>query len=325
MVSPPSISFFSTLSVCNLICFFLAVQSSLNAQPLPNAEETLSIQSRSFSLSVPEQPDLKGGHLQGIQLFNGTLLISGSSEQFGYLCVFQKLGNDFHYLGLKPLAQGPLNHAGGFQLAENWLAIGLEDPKSKRRSVIQLIDVSSFKTVSAPPVYSLEREGDVKMSTAGAVALLKRKDHFLLAVGTWDCTTIDFYRSNGIDPYSEGFDFQLWTHWDSREAIRKDWKSKDFGSYQSLQLTEDSTGIYLTGFGRTKNGTDLADVFLLHSDLDPYHLMQKTASYSVQAKGGVSFRNGAGFTIFDGVPSIIAVGHKLSPRTELQIFPIHFK
>lgn len=294
----------------------------MKAQPLPDAEETLSIESKSFILDVPEQTDLKGGHLQGIQLFNGTLIVSGSSQQFGYLCVFQKLGNEFRYLGLKPLARQPLNHAGGFQLTENWLAIGLEDPKSKRKSVIQLIDVSSFKSISGPPVYSLEREGDVKMSTAGAVALLKRKDHFLLAVGTWDCTTIDFYRSNGLDPYADGFDFVLWTHWDSREAKRKDWTSKEFGNYQNLQLTEDSTGMYITGFGRTKNGTNMADVFLLHPELDPYRLMQKTASFSVQCKGEVTFRNGAGFTQFDGKPAIIAVGHDLCPKMQVQIFPV---
>ena len=310
---------------CNLVCFVSVFQSLSQAQPLTDAAETLSIQSRSFHLSVPEQPDLKGGHLQGVQLFNGTLLVSGSSEQFGYLCVFQQMGNTFHYLGLKPLAQFPLNHAGGFQLAENWLAIGLEDPRSKRRSVVQLIDVSSFKTISAPPAYSLQREGDAKMSTAGAVALLKRKDHFLLAVGTWDCTTIDLYRSNGTDPYAEGFDFQLWTHWDSREAIRKDWTTKEFGSYQNLQLSEDSTGIYLTGFGRAKNGTDMADVFLLHTELNAYRLVQKTGSYTVQCKGEVSFRNGAGFAIFDGVPSIIAVGHNLCPKTEVQVFPVKRK
>lgn len=318
-------SLFSALNVCNFYCFFLVFHCSLNAQPLPNSEEALSIESKSFLLSVPEQADLKGGHLQGIQLFNGTLLVSGSSDKFGYLCVFQRLGNDFHYIGLKPLAQHPLNHAGGFQLSENWLGIGLEDPKTKRKSVVQLIDVSSFNTISAPPVYSLQREGDSKMSTAGAVALLKRKDHFLLAVGTWDCTTIDFYRSNGLDPYADAFDFELWTHWDSREAKRKDWSSTEFGSYQSLQLTEDSTGVYITGFGRTKNGTDMADVFLLHSELNPYQLMQKTASFAVQCKGEVSFRNGAGFALMEGRPSVIAVGHNLSPRTELQIFPIHFE
>lgn len=300
-------------------------QLQLVAQPLPDAKETLNVESKKFEVSVPEKDGLEGGHLQGIQLVNGMLIVSGSSNTFAYIAVFQKLGSGFQFIGLKRLAESPFDHAGGFQVDHNWLAIGIEDPKGKRESIIQLIDVSTFKSLSAPPVFSLKRSGEFKRSTAGAVALIKRKDHFLLAVGSWDCMTIDFYVSNGTDPYAENFTFEPWTSWDSREAKRNNWTDRNFGSYQNLQLTEDSTGLYITGFCRTANGTDQADVFKLSPTADPYTLMQKVASYSVQCSGEITFRNGAGFTDFENLQSIIAVGHRLSPKLQFQIFPIKSK
>jgi hypothetical protein len=307
------------LMILALACMVFIARSF--SQPLPDGEETLSVESQSLAMVVPEQPELNGGHLQGVQLHNETLIISGSSKQFGYLAVFQLLGSDFKFIGVKKLAAAPFNHAGGFQIAENWLAVGIEDPIGKRSSVIQLIDVSSFEKLSGPPVYSLQRKGEFKRSTAGAVALLKRNDHFLLAVGSWDSTVIDFYTSNHTDPYADDFKFEPWTSWDSREAKRKDWTDREYNSYQSLQLTEDSTGVYITGFARN-GGANKADVFKLQTDSDPYSLMKKVATYSVQCRGDVTFRNGAGLSLFHELPSIVAVGHDLTPKTNVQIFPV---
>lgn len=318
MIELPRITFIKTLFFAVAFLLFEAIQ----AQPLPHLGESLLVDSLNYKSSVPRQPDIDGGHLQGVQLYNETLIVSGSSKQFGYLGLFQKLGNDFRFLGLKKLAPEPFNHAGGFQIAENWLAVGLEDPIGRRHSIVQLIDVSDFKKLQAPPVYTLRRKGEYKFSTAGAVALLKREDHFLLAVGSWDCVTIDFYISNHLDPYASDFEFEKWTTWDSREAIRKNWTDKKFGSYQNLQLREDSTAVYITGFCRASNQSNRADVFRMEANADPYTMMQKVASYTVQCKGGVTFRNGAGFANFEDKPSIIAVGHKLFPEMQFQVFPI---
>ncbi len=279
-------------------------------------------ESRLFDIPVPADVALSGGHLQGIQYRNGMLIVSGSSSEYGYLALFQEMGQNFRFIGMKKLARSPFDHAGGFQLAENWLAVGIEDPSGKRESIIQIIDVSSFEKFSGPPVFTLKRQGEPKVSTAGAVAILQRTDHFLLAVGSWDCTTIDFYVSNGTDPYAEDFAFEKWTTWDSREAIRRNWVDKDLGSYQNLQLTEDPTGLYITGFCRTGKGADQADVFTLKPDSDPYHLLTKTATYKVQCQDNITFRNGAGFAHYNGTRSIIAVGRSLSPTMKFQVFQV---
>jgi hypothetical protein len=319
-IAKPSMNIQTRLFSITLL-LLLAVQS-LIAQPLKDGEETLSVEGQSFELNVPKQDGLSGGHLQGIQLNNGTLIVSGSSKEFGYLAFFQLLAGEFKFLGTKKLAQSPFNHAGGFQVTDNWLAVGVEDPQGKRQSIIQIIDISTFENISAPPVYTLQRKGEWKYSTAGSVGLLKRENHFLLAVGSWDSKTIDFYRSNHLNPKSDDFAFEPWTTWDSREAIRKDWVSKSYGDYQSLQLTEDETGVYLSGFSRTSNGSNQIDVFLMKPSADPYTMMRKTATYSVQCNNDVTFRNGGGFSDFFDTPSILAVGHNLFPGTRVQIFPI---
>lgn len=291
-------------------------------QPLPNLGEVLEAESQAFSIKVPEQDGLVGGHLQGIQLSNDRLFVSGSSKAFGYLATFRKVDDRFQFVGVKKLGKAPTNHAGGFQIADNWLAVGVEDPKSKKHSVIQLLDISSFESFSKPPIYLLERTGDWKLSTAGAVGIIKRKDHFLLAVGTWDCTTIDFYVSNHLDPNSKDFEFSQWTVWDSRAAVRKKWVDKSYGNYQNLQLSEDSTGLYITGFCRTKKGANRADVYRMFVNSNPYDLMEKVATYTVQCKGDVTFRNGAGFGTYNDKSSIISVGSSLYPATQVQISPI---
>lgn len=312
---------FSVLTAIWLTIFGAFSQKTGLSQPLPDGEETLAVEAQSISIPVPKSAAFKSGHLQGVQIHNETLIVSGSSTSKAYLAIFQLLGGDFRFVGTKKLASGRFNHAGGLQVAENWLAVGIEDPVGKRSSIIQLIDVSSFEKLSGPPVYTLERRGEFKRSTAGAVALLKRKDHFLLAVGSWDSTVIDFYISNGTDPYKEGFEFKAWTSWDSRESKRKNWSDRDYISYQSLQLTEGSTGVYITGFAR-KGNSNQAHVYALDTDSDPYSLLTKVATYSVQCRGDVSFRNGAGLANFHELKSIVAVGHQLTPTTNIQIFPI---
>ena len=143
-----------------------------------------------------------------------------------------------------------------------------------------------------------------------------------MAVGTWDCTTIDFYTSNHTDPHKDDFEFSLWTSWDSRAAVRKNWSDKSYCSYQNLQLSEDTSGVYITGFCRTRKGVDKADVYLLNTQSNPYDLMQKVATTSIKCKGEVTLRNGGGFGDYNGVRSIFAVGRGLSPKMQFQVFPI---
>ena len=221
-------------------------------------------------------------------------------------------------LGIKPISQKPLNHAGGIQITDQWLAVGCEDPGSKQRSIIALQDISSAEALAKPPTHDFEREGKPKVSTAGAVGLLKRKDHFLLAVATWDALTIDFYRSNHSDPAKPDFEFTKWTTWDARMAKRKGWIEKKTRPYQNIQLFEDATGVYMVATANTKS--NVADVFLINPQSDIFSMMKKVRSRSFELPEGVSFRNGAGL-MFDGERAELwSVGRTLHRGTKVSVF-----
>src|SRR5690606_25973826 len=160
----------------------LLVAALCRGQALPDIGGWSPVLRTALTMDVPEQNDLYGGHLQGVQLYEGKLYISGSSDQFAYLTVFAEQEEGFRFIGVKKLGEKPFHHAGGFQLAGQWLAIGIENPRTRTESMVQLFDVSSSKTFTAP-VLVLHRKGQQGRSTGGAVALLRRKDHFLLAVG----------------------------------------------------------------------------------------------------------------------------------------------
>jgi len=302
---------------CMIIGLFISVQ--VCSQPIPSVDLWQPRSLTVVTAQVPGQPEFKGGHLQGVQQRDGKVYVSGSSQQFAYLSIFAQREEGMQFLAIKKLGEKPLNHAGGFQLADNWLAIGVENPVSRTESQVQLIDVSTSKTLSAPPVFVLQRKGQAGRSTAGAVALLRRKDHFLLAVGSWNSTVIDFYTSNGLDPYATDFDFTKWTSWDSREAPRKHWSDRDHGSYQSIQLTEDSSGLILIGLCRDGR-TDRADVFLLKPDADPYTMLAKIDAVEFPCEDGLSFRYGAGLTWENGKPRVLVVSYDLFPEMKMQTF-----
>lgn len=262
----------------------------------------------------------KGGHIQGIQIFENKIFLSASSSEIGYLAILVRdsLFEQVDFLGIKPISQKPLNHAGGIQITDQWLAVGCEDPKSKQRSIIALQDISSSQAIAKPPTHDFEREGKPKLSTAGAVGLLQRKDHFLLAVATWDALTIDFYRSNHSDPARPDFEFTKWTTWDARMAKRKGWVEKKTRPYQNIQLFEDATGLYMIATANAK--TNVADVFLINPQADIFMMMKKVRSRAFELPEGVSFRNGAGM-MFDGENAELwSVGRTLHRGTKFAVF-----
>lgn len=261
-----------------------------------------------------------GGHIQGIQQVGNKIFLSGSSADIGYLAILRRdtLTDELKFLGVKPIAQKPLNHAGGFQITDGWLALGCENTKTKKQSLIVLQDVSSGTALAKAPDHDFERTGKSKVSTAGAVGLLKREDHFLLAVATWDALTVDFYTSNHLDPTKADFEFSKWTTWDARMAKRKGWVDKKTNSYQNIQLFEDEFGIFLVGTTNTKG--NVADVFEIDLETDIFSMMKKLRSRTFEVPAGVSFRN-AGGLVFDGeTAQLLTVGRTLKQGLKVAVF-----
>ena len=280
------------------------------------ADQPVYLISDEITAQIPE-----GGHLQGIQAVGNKIYISGSSHATGYLAIFKGDGVKLDFLGIKELSQKPFTHAGGMQISNNWLAVGCEDPVGKKKSMVVLQDVTNSGSLAGPPSYALKREGNKNLATAGAVGLLKRDNHFLLAVASWDSRTIDFYTSNHLYPTRSDFAFTYWATWDSDLAERKEWVDKRFIAYQNIQLFEDGTGIYLVGTGTDTKKRHVADVFELKTDTKKYEMLTKVRSRNFRVEGSASFRNGAGLVQDGEKLSLWTVGKHLKPKTFVAVFP----
>lgn len=327
----PQIGFYlrgMTLKSYSFILCILFSLLKLNAQPSTTFLEAFDAISDqpAFLMSDEINADIPtGGHLQGIQVSGNKVFISGSSSTEGYLAMFNGNQSELKFLGLKVLSQKPYTHAGGFQIDHNWLAVGCEDPVGKKASLVVMQEVTKAAALAGEPAYVLQREGQKKLATAGAVGLLKREDHFLLAVASWDAATIDFYTSNHLYPAKEDFEFSKWTSWDKETSLHKGWIDKKTISYQNIQLFEDLIGIYLVGTGINAKGEQLTDVFRMNTKKDKYDMMVKVRSRTFNLPGPASFRNGAGI-IKDGEKlSLWAVGKHLKPKTFVAVFPSALK
>ncbi len=258
------------------------------------------------SIQIPE-----GGHLQGIQSAydphskSWLFFITGSSSTKAYFIIAsfdQKWPDSGHVSdcvflpsdGVTP----PLKHAGGCQIVDGILVVGVEDNQYKKRSEIQFWDVSSVKKPMECPHLTIVRESKVeKVKTAGAVGIVKQGDIYLLAVANWDAEAIDFYRSNGFPLRNEQcqFDNEPFLTWKQEKADRSDWKpDKNWGSYQSINLFSDrSNALYLCGFTGNE-GQDFIDLYSIDLNKTPERIIQKIARKQIPLKNGASFQYGGG-------------------------------
>lgn len=118
-----------------------------------------------------------------------------------------------------------LTHAGGFQVSGGLLAIGLEQ---SGRSETQLWEVSN-PTRPRGPVMRIQRPND----QAGAVALVRDGNSWLMIVGRHNSDILDFYRG------TPQLAFTLFATWHESELTGMD---REFGNYQNLNLIRQRDG-----------------------------------------------------------------------------------
>lgn len=268
----------------------------------------------------------EGGHLQGVQYFESKgkryLVASGSSSTVGYYVVIE-MGEDknqvVHY---KEVLRAPYKHAGGFQMHGTLMAIGIEDNEAKNRSKVMLFDLSEPGVTDAAPLYVIEREGNSKASTAGAVGLTFHDGQYLLAVAGWDSKEIDFYRSNHSRVKDADFKFVKIVDWKTSTADRSDWIERWWSSYQNLNLLTDAEGnIWMAGLYKDKDG-NYVDLYSLSFDyeLKAAHLV-KTYTKQFYCVKGAHFRNGGGLYVLNPEEAIVlAVGRKIGGKNVIAWF-----
>ena len=253
-----------------------------------------------------------GGHLQGIQIFDSSkVVLTASSGSYSYYMTAD-MGQSKRIKEIQSISKisdSPFRHAGGCQVYNNQLLVGIEDNMAKDKSKIVLVSLTDTLKNKAIKAIA-ERNGKVKRETAGATGFMKLSNcRYLVAVGDWSSRNIDFYTTG-----NSAFD-----KLDSLTTFNAP-ENEKWPSYQSINLVTDKEGnIYLLGFALdgTKNRADLFKVTL---SKDNAQLLPITTRY-FKCKHGAGFRFGSGVAISGkGCIAIICCCRNAGHHTAINIF-----
>ena len=251
---------------------------------VPAAFEALSAEPEVIVLANDIDVPTKSGHLQGVQVMvqDGAekLLMSGSSLVQAYILQADLASRQTEKL--IPLMKEPFRHAGGIQLTDTYLGVGIEDNVKKTVSKVQLYNYHGEGLYEDQPVVTIDREGVPQLKTSGATGILALENDYLIVVSNWDSRHWDFYRfdPNRVD----------------RSIIYSFAAPADWGSYQSINLIRDEEAIYAIGFYKTTDG-NYADLILVSKAGQFEPVMKKVLTKAFHCKSGVSFGAAAGLQV----------------------------
>ncbi len=248
-----------------------------------------------FSGSMPD--GIQGGHIQGVQwlTYRQTeyALVTGSADACSWFAVIRP--ETPPQVSVRRLLEKPWKHAGGFQIFDRWLAVGLEDDNAKDKSQVHIYDISDPEQSLAEPVMEVQRSGSPKRATAGCVALSEWKDRMVLAVGDWDSRHLDFYLDHPGDWRNGKRNLQLVCSFDSGKADRSDWIDKRWLSYQNINLFVDRKDrLFLVAMGQDEEKKNLADLYLVETKDFKNMTLKKIAQKEFHCSDGASFRLASG-------------------------------
>ena len=272
---------------------------------VPQAFDALSSEPEVLLINNKIKVPHRNGHFQGVQLINknGTekLLVSGSSRSKAY--VLQIDLTTLNSETLITLMKDPYRHAGGIQVSEPYLIVGIEDNIIKTTSKVGLYNYQNNSLAKAQPGITINREGEAKRFTAGATGLLAMEEGFLAVVANWDSRNWDFYH---VEPENG-----------KQELLYSYEAPQDWGSYQSINLIKDSSAIYALGFYK-KDMVGTADLILVSKlgSFDP--IMGKISSKTFNCKNGVDFNSAVGLQV-DQKGKLHIWGTQADPAKEIAI------
>ena len=315
-----------------LLCVLLMIAHQLLAQDQSPMADQKILQSLA---QVSSQPNIKplinakavnhtGGHLQGVQLlkFNHQSLavLSGSSGTDAYYATVN-LVDPLAVDSIIKIDSAPFKHAGGFQIYDRYLAIGIEDNEARTRSYVGIYYFTDDLNPPSQPLIKIERSGPYERSTAGCVGITAFRDKLLVAVGDWNTRHLDFYL--GTLPQSKEDTFILITSIGIDTCDRSDWIDQVWLPYQNINLIHNEEGTYIIGLAADSSAYNTIDVFkLMINDL---HIsgLKKIGSKQLLNRGS-DFRWGAGISIENGkIETVISCDRNLTSMSHLYFYDTH--
>jgi hypothetical protein len=216
----------------------------------------------------------------------------------------------------------PYKHAGGFQIFQSLMAVGIEDNSEKDKSKVFIYEIDDPEKPPVELLTAIERKGEPFRSTAGCTGITKIGSQILVVVGDWDTKHLDFYLSEEHELRRRVSSFEKVFTIDTERIDASTWSDKDWHAYQNINLLTDRDGnVYLFGFERVDERADIADLFLVeHEKLREFRLT-KILSKTFNCREGASFRAGAGVSVqTDGNLKVVACGSHIGDELVLNIF-----
>lgn len=252
---------------------------------IPSAFEKISSSPELILLQNDLSVPLEGGHLQGIQSLSTVqgdkLIISGSSAHEAYL--LQAHLRSLETESYITLMTDPFRHAGGFQISDDFLIVGIEDNVIKEDSKVCIYDTQSLE--EAIPLHIIERKGAAETQTAGATGIISLHSGHLVLVANWDSRNWDFYHVD-LENQTE------------RHLLRWD-APPEWPGYQTINLIEDHDMIYAIGLYKAEDslgGADLIEV----SKKDTFKPnLKRINTRFFRCTHGVDFATAAGIQVDD--------------------------
>lgn len=308
------------MKINTIFAFILGLLSPLflKSQQLQNIPKAISeigdqIQTLPFSTKGFDIPRSQG-HYQGIQFHpqGSYAYISGSSANRAYQLIID-IKKKASVRQVHIFDQDPYRHAGGIQIYKQYLIVGVEDNAKRTISKIQIYDLNPTP-FQPKKLIEIPRNGDYEVSTAGAVAMTKSDNFYYLIVGSWDCQTLDIYKSNGKALEDSDCAFSKEATWVRNTSDRSEWSDPEFSSYQNLNLLSDNKGnLFLLGFAQTGK-KEVVDVFEV-STLSPLlnnRRIRKVMRKEIPLKKTTFKAGGGSFINNQGKINIFACHHRKS-------------
>ena len=267
----------------------------------------------------------QGGHLQGVQLLakDGVeyAILSGSSGTYAYYSV-AKLGNYKEVLSVNILMHKPFKHAGGIQIFQDLMVVGIEDNAAKDKSKVCIYEIDNPDIPTVEPLALFERKGDPFRSSAGCTGISRIGNRYLVVVGDWDTKHLDFYLCDEHRLGQEINAFEKVYTIDTDKIDRSGWEDKAWHPYQNINLLKDADGkLYLFGFGRNVQNESITDLFLVENRDFREFSLKKLMSRTFNCQEGADFRSGAGISLqADGRLKVISCGSNIRDSLILNIF-----
>jgi len=315
---------FSITRVLSLLLIFVKCDENPDNQIIDMAERIDSIPS-SISFQNILDVNNNGGHLQGIQYYKYNqkeyLFLSGSSDSNSYYAVV-KMGVENSVISVNNILPIPYKHAGGFQISNNLMAIGVEDNSVRNKSKVFIYRIDDPESLPKEPLEIIDRFGTIKRATAGCVGIIEIGEFVLLVVGDWDTKHLDFYK---IKKERVGFDdetFELVYSINIANIDRSDWINDIWLSYQNINFIRDySDNLYLAGMASNGNGKNLLDLFRIETEDFSTFNLRKIFSKQLNQSDEANFDLAAGLYMTDGGNlKIFSCGSHIQEVTRINIF-----